>query len=55
MQNEAAEVFKVWKNTNDVFKVINVLEFNNLRTDITLFLCFGKKIFDRMMKTHVEF
>ena len=37
MVNEAAaEVFKVWKSTSEVFKVIQILEFNNLRTSITL-------------------
>ena len=33
------------KSTNEVFKVIQVLEFYNLRTNITVFWCFGKKIF----------
>ena len=35
--NEAAEVSKAWKITTEVFKVIQVLEFYNLRTNITLF------------------
>ena len=35
--NEAKKVSKDWKITNEVFKVIQVLEFNSLRTNITLF------------------
>ena len=30
--NEAAEVSKAWKITTEVFKVFQVLEFNNMRT-----------------------
>ena len=54
--NEAAEVSKAWKITTEDFRVVQVLEFFNLRTNIALFWCFEKKIFfDRIMKTHVEF
>ena len=35
--NQTAEVSKTWKITTEVFKGIQVLEFNNLRTNITLF------------------
>jgi hypothetical protein len=35
--NEAAEVFKAWKITTEDPRVIQVLEFNNLKTNITLF------------------
>ena len=51
--NEAGEVSKVFKITAEDFRVFQV---HNLRTYIALFLCFEKKkIFDRVMKTHVEF
>ena len=53
--NEAAEISKAWKITTEVFKVIQVLEFNDLRTNITLFWCFGRHIFDRIMKTFSTF
>ena len=49
---KAAEVSKAWKITSEDFQV---LEFNNLVTNINLFLCFENKIFDRIMKTHFEF
>jgi hypothetical protein len=35
--NETAEVSKAWKITTEVFIVIQVLEFDNLRNNITLF------------------
>ena len=35
--NEDAEVSKVWKTPNEVFKIIQVLRFNNLGIIITLF------------------
>ena len=35
--NEAGEVPKVWKITTEDFRVVFVFEFNNLRTNITLF------------------
>ena len=35
--NEAGEVSKVWKITTMDFRVVQVLEFNNFRTNITLF------------------
>jgi hypothetical protein len=35
--NEAGEVSKAWKITTEDFRVFQVLEFNNLRTNITLF------------------
>ena len=35
--NEAGEVAKAWKITTEDFRVIQVLEFNNLSTNITLF------------------
>ena len=35
--NEAGEVSKAWKITTEDFRVVFVLEFNNLRTSITLF------------------
>ena len=35
--NEAGEVSKAWKITTEDFRVFQVLEFNNLRTDITFF------------------
>ena len=50
--NEAAEVFKALKITKEDTRVIQVLEFKNLRI---LFWCFVKKSFDRIIKTHVEF
>ena len=53
--NEAGEVSKAWKITTVDFRVFQVLEFNNFRTNITLFWGFEKKNFDRIMKTHVEF
>ena len=43
--NEAGEASKAWKMTIVDFKVFQVLEFNNFRTNITLFWCFEKKIF----------
>ena len=53
--NEAGEVFKAWKITTVDFRVFQVLEFNNFRTNFTLFWCLKKIFFDRIMKTHVEF
>ena len=53
--NEAAEVSKAWKITAEDFRVVQVLELINLRTNIALFWCFGKKFFDKIMITHVEF
>jgi hypothetical protein len=41
--NEAAEVSKAWKINTEDFRVIQVLEFTSLRTDITLFWCFEKE------------
>ena len=35
--NEAGEVSKAWKITSEDFRVVFVLEFNNLGTNITLF------------------
>ena len=35
--NEAGEVSKAWKITTVDFRVFQVLEFNNFRTNITLF------------------
>ena len=35
--NEAGEVPKAWKITTEDFRVVFVLEFNNLRNNITLF------------------
>ena len=35
--NEAGEVYKAWKITTEDFRVFQVLEFNNLRTDINFF------------------
>ena len=43
--NDAGEVSKAWKITTVDFRVFQVLEFNNFRTNITLFWCFEKKIF----------
>jgi hypothetical protein len=43
--NEAAEVFKALKITTESFRVIKVLEFYNLRNNITLFGCFEKNTF----------
>ena len=40
--NEAGEVSQAWKITNEDFIVIQILEFNNLRTKITSFWCFEK-------------
>ena len=48
-------VYKAWEITIEDFRVILVLEFNNLRTKIFQFGVLKKKIFDRIMKTHVEF
>ena len=53
--NEAGEVSKAWKILTVDFRVFLVLEFNNFRTNITLFWCCEKKKFDSIMKTHVEF
>ena len=36
--NEDEEVYKAWKIPTEDFRVIQVLEFNNLRTNMTLFL-----------------
>ena len=44
---EAKKISKGWKTTIEVFKVIQVLEFNSLRTNITLF---RKFFFDRIWK-----
>ena len=41
--NEAAEVFKAWKIPTEDFRVFQVLEFINLRTNIALLCCFEKK------------
>ena len=41
--NEVNEVSKTWKITTEDFRVVYALEFNNLRTNITLFWCFEKK------------
>ena len=35
--NDAGEVFKAWNITTEDFRVVFVLQFNNLRTNITLF------------------
>ena len=35
--NEAGEVSKAWQITTENFRVFQVLEFNNLKTNITLF------------------
>ena len=35
--NEAGDVSKAWKINTEEFKVFQVLEFNNLGTNITLF------------------
>ena len=35
--NEAAEVSKALKITTDDFRVIQVIKFNKLRTNVTLF------------------
>jgi len=43
--NEAGEVSKSWKITTVDFRVFQVLEFNNFRTNITLFWGFEKKLF----------
>ena len=43
--NEAGEVSKAWKITTVDFRVFQVLEFNNFRTNITLFWGFEKKLF----------
>ena len=43
--NEAGEVSKAWKITTVDFRVFQVLEFNNFRTNITLFWCFEKNNF----------
>ena len=48
---EAAEVNEAAEVTIEDFRVIQI----NLRTNIALFWCFGKKIFDKIMITHVEF
>ena len=54
--NEAAEVSKALKIIPENFRLIQVLEFYNLRTYITLFWCFEKNyFFDRIMKNHFEF
>ena len=53
--NEAAEASEAWNITTEDFRVVQLLEFIDLRTYIALFWCFEKKIFDRIMKTHVEF
>ena len=43
--NEAGEVFKAWKITTVDFRVFQVLEFNDFRTNITLFWCFKNNNF----------
>ena len=43
------------KSTNEVIKVIQVLEFNNLRSNLLYFDVLKKTFFDRIMKTDVEF
>jgi hypothetical protein len=52
---DAAEVSKARKIISEVFKINQVLEFNNLMANITLFLCFEKKNFGRIMRYQVEF
>ena len=51
--NEAGEDSQAWKITTEGFIVIQVLEFNDLRTRITFFGVLKKTFFDRPMKTHV--
>ena len=53
--NEAGEVSKTWKITTVDFRVFQVLEFNNFRTNITLFWCLKRIFFDRIMTTDVAF
>ena len=43
--NESGEVSMAWKITAVDIRVFQVLEFNNFRTNITLFSCFEKKKF----------
>ena len=43
--NEAGEDSQAWKITTEGFIVIQVLEFNDLRTRITFFWCFEKNFF----------
>ena len=43
--NEAGEVSKAWKILTVDFRVFLILEFNNFRTNITLFWCCEKKFF----------
>ena len=50
--HEDEEVSNAWKITTEDFRGFQILEFNNLRT---LFCCFEKKSFDRIIKTYVEF
>ena len=54
--NEAGEVFQVQKITTEDFIVIQVLDFNNLSTKITLFWYFEKKnFFGRIIKLMLNF
>ena len=53
--NDAGEVSKAWKITPVDFRVFQVLEFNDLGLVSHYFDVLKKKIFDRIMKTHVEF
>ena len=43
--NDAGDVSKAWKITTVDFRVFQVLESNNFRTNITLFWCFEKNFF----------
>ena len=54
--NDAGEVFKAWNITTEDFRVVFVLQFNNLRTNITLFWCFKKQSsLDRIMNLMLNF
>ena len=53
--NEATVVSKAWKIINEDFRVVLVLEFNILRTKISLLGLLKKNFFERIIKTDVEF
>ena len=53
--NEAAYLSEARKITNEFFRVSQVLEFNNLMTNIPLFWCLKTRIVGRIIKYQAKF
>ena len=51
--NQATVASKAWRNINEDFRLLLVLEFNILRTKISQFGVLKKSVFDRIMKTQM--